>query len=397
MKSKILLFVTLTLFIIYSGCRKDELAQGTTKYSDTPVLPEQPYQYPSQFSNDPSQFSNGGLNDPAADNQATLGRVLFYDKKMSLNNSVSCGNCHQQSKGFCDGKQFSTGLQDQKTRRNAPGIVVHDGGLFWDGRAHNFHDLALMPLVNHVEMMNYDISKLEKKVAGISYYPELFTKAYGSDEISIEKIQSAIAAFLSKFLFTNNRFNQGGGWGSNSNLLTTQEKAGMDLFFGKATCGNCHNGRTLDGWVGAQECIGLDETYADNGIGELTRNVSDNAKFRVPTLLNIEYTAPYMHDGRFKTLEEVVEHYNSGVKNHPNLSWALRDNSQFGTMTTGQLFLQLDVNHDGQISDSEVPSTPAVKLGLNDSEKRALVAFLKTLSDPSILTDIRYSDPFVIK
>jgi cytochrome c peroxidase len=383
MRNKILFAASFALFIIYSGCQKEELQPDGTTYSLEPKLPSPAYDY-----------SNGGPS-PVTDNVhlPTLGRVLFYDQKMSLNNSVSCGSCHQQKKAFADGKQFSTGLRDEQTRRNSPAIIKHNGGLFWDGRAENFHDLVLMPLENHVEMLNYDLSKLEAKVAGISYYPALFTNAFGSPEVTIEKIQTAVAAFMQNFNFSNNKNLQ---VMMGTAQFTPEERAGIELFWGKAKCINCHSGQGFEGWSGAAECIGLDETYQDNGVGELTHSPHDNAKFRIPSLLNIEYTAPYMHDGRFNTLEEVVEHYNSGVKNHPNLSWDLKDLSNFENLSSSQLVLQFDNDHNGFLTVDELSLSP-VKLNLTTEEKRALVAFLKTLSDPNVFTDERFSDPFVIR
>ncbi len=375
MKNSIKIAAVLSIVLIYIGCKKTDMELNS--YSQSPILPSTVYNYQSSLN----------------DNLATLGRVLFYDTKMSLNNSVSCGTCHQQSKAFCDNKQFSAGLQDQLTRRNTPAIILHSANLFWDGRVTNFHDLALMPLVNHIEMKNYDVSKLESKIANISYYPVLFNTAFGNNEITIDKIQQAIAEFLKNFNFTDNK-NQAVLMGQQS--YTAEEQIGRDLFWGKAQCNNCHTGRSFSGWAASGECIGLDESYIDNGMGELTRNPLDNAKFRIPPLLNIEYTAPYMHDGRFKTLEEVVEHYNSGVKAHPNLSWALKEFPQFEGMTSLQIQLLLDVNHDGDISSDEMPPGTPLKLNLTELEKKSLVAFLKTLSDPNVFTDVRFSDPFKI-
>ena len=348
MKNKLLLSLAFSFILLYTGCKKMET--DNSSYSTEPILPASPYDY--------TNSSNDDL--------ATLGRVLFYDKKLSLNNSVSCGSCHKQIKAFADDKQFSVGLKDSVTRRNSPPVALHSASLFWDGRAANFHDLAMMPLVNHVEMMNYDISRLEDKIQNTSYYPDLFVKAFGNSNVSIDHVQTAIAEFLVNFEFLNNRYFQSNEWAGGNVTLTSLESLGQILFYNKARCGNCHGGSFFAGWENGGECIGLDDEYTDNGIGERTHNTADNAKFRVPTLLNIEYTAPYMHDGRFKTLEEVVEHYNSGIHNHPNLSWALRD-------SVGE----------------------AVKLNLNTTEKKALVAFLKALSDPSVFTDVRFNDPFV--
>ena len=376
MKNTLKITLIISSILIYIGCKKADL--DLENYSETPALPSPMYDYDNS--------SNDAL--------ATLGRVLFFDKKMSLNNSVSCGTCHQQSKAFCDNKQFSPGLQDQLTRRNTPTVIVHSNNLFWDGRAGNFHSLALMPLVNHVEMKNYDLSKLEEKVANLSYYPALFNAAFGSSEVTIDKIQQGLAQFLINFNFSENKF-----FAVQAGLqnFTAQEQIGQDLFWGKAKCGNCHGGMAFEGWGGNFECIGLDATYQDNGVGELTLNEGDNAKFRVPPLLNVEFTAPYMHDGRFNTLEEVVEHYNSGIQAHPNLSWALNSNlSVFDSLTSNQALLLLDLNHDGIISANELPPVSPVRLGLTEGEKKGLVAFLKTLSDYNLFTDVRFSDPFKV-
>lgn len=378
MKKTIAISIIVLPVLVYIGCNKLDISPQLETYSMEPILSQTVADYDLSHNDD----------------LATLGRVLFYDKKLSLNNSVSCGSCHQQSRAFCDNKQFSIGLQDIATRRNTPTIVLHGGDLFWDGRANNFHDLALMPLVNHIEMKNYDILKLENKLKAISYYPDLFAKAYGTNEITIDKIQSGIAEFLANFNFTKNKY-EATLMGQAS--LTSEEQLGRDLFFNKAKCSNCHGGQGFSGWKGGNECIGLDENYADNGFGELTQKTEDNGKFRIPSLLNIAFTAPYMHDGRFKTLEEVIEHYNSGVKQHPNLSWSLTDFTSFENMSDAQILLKLDKNNDGDISENEIPRFGPAKLNLTEQEKRSLIAFLNTLSDPSLFTDLRFSDPFVIK
>jgi cytochrome c peroxidase len=376
MKNTLKISLLLSVVLIYIGCKKAELEE--TEYSQSPVLPETVYDYES---------SN--------DHQVTLGRVLFYDQKLSLNNSVSCGSCHQQSKAFCDNKQFSTGLQDQKTRRNTPSIVRHFAGFFWDSRAMDYMQLAAMPLINHVEMHNYDLTALENKVASIGYYPQLFTNAFGSSEVTMNKIQSAIAQFLENIDFSQNQMPN--AWSSSPNTLSAMEEAGRQLFIGKAKCGNCHAGTALGGWFNSERCIGLDESYEDNGLGERTGNPKDNGRFHIPPLFNIEYTAPYMHDGRFKTLEEVVEHYNSGIKAHPNLSIELQSFPGYENLSLFELTMALDVNHNGQIDDEEVPPGTPIRMNLTELEKKSLVAFLKALSDPRIFTDVRFSDPFRIR
>src|SRR5688572_26865369 len=153
MKSKIITGLTIILLILVS-CRKPSIDEEGSAYAAEPALPSTPYNYAQ------------GVND----DRATLGRVLFYDKNLSLNNSVSCGSCHQQSKAFCDNMKFSPGLEDKKTSRNTPSIFAKDGRLFWDGRAGSFNQLSIMPVKNHVEMKSEDMGALCDKLTGLSYY-----------------------------------------------------------------------------------------------------------------------------------------------------------------------------------------------------------------------------------
>ncbi|MES2679259.1 MAG: cytochrome c peroxidase [Bacteroidota bacterium] len=391
MKTKLSLTAILFVIVIaIISCKKykldsDDAAQN---YSSVPVLPEQPYNYAN---------SNN-------DHLASLGRVLFYDKNMSLNNSVSCASCHQQSRAFCDNLQFSVGLEDGKTSRNSPSIFAKSGRMFWDGRANGMQDLVLRPIKNHIEMKFENLTALAKKISSVDYYAPLFVKAFGSSTIDSNRIKIALAEFLNNFNFSDNKFSK-----SLKNLaaLNASEAVGKAIFFGKGRCSSCHHienqfavpSNTFSsgyGFTNLDFNIGLDNKYADNGKGEITGDEFDNGKFMVPVLLNVEYTAPYMHDGRFKTLEEVVEHYSTGIQNHPNLDFELRD-VDFNNMTEFQLLQKLDLNHDGDIDGFEMSNIPPVKFNFSLGEKRALVDFLKALSDPSILTEPKFNNPFALK
>jgi cytochrome c peroxidase len=398
MKRKLIYALALITCVIIA-CKKDKLTDANTNYSDVPVLPDVPYHY--------SATTN--------DKTVALGRVLFFDNKLSLNNSVACGSCHQQARAFCDNKQFSTGFVDTKTARNTPSIFAKGGHMFWDGRATDINDLVLRPIKNHVEMHIATMEQLSTKLSKTSYYPALFNDAFGSTVIDSAKIQIALSSFIHNFTFSNNKFNASL---NNPSVLNASENLGKDLFFGKAKCANCHRIKSSTNTIGfpggpptgnngygntegpietVSFNIGLDNAYTDNGVGNITKASTDNGKFVIPVLLNVEYTAPYMHDGRFKTLEEVVEHYNSGIKNHPNLDAKLRDVSSFENLTEveqEQQLVVLDTNHDGDITTDELSSFPTQKLNLTVVEKKNLVDFLKTLSDPSILVDKRFSTPF---
>ncbi len=382
MKKNVLLSaLSVAIIIIALSCKKHELDPPAPK--GHPLLPEKVSDYPKSQN----------------DHAAFLGRVLFYDKNMSHNNSVACASCHQQSKAFCDNKQFSVGLEDKKTPRNSPSIFSRSGRMFWDGRAGNMEELSLMPVKNHVEMKVKNLGVLAQRLSETDYYPELFKRAFGSSKIDSVRMQQALGEFLRNFNFSNNKFNRSL---KNQASLSASEQLGKDLFFGKARCSNCHtadgmprrgagyNASPLDAFN-----IGLDEIYKDNGIGELTIKERDYGMFVVPPLMNVEHTAPYMHDGRFSTLEEVIEHYNSGIREHGNLSMFLRNLSAFPGQTEASVFAQLDKNKDNMLTGEEARDVPPVRLNLSADEKRHLLAFLKTFTDEGIFTDSRFGDPFV--
>lgn len=396
MKTKIALstLAVLVTLMVAISCKKNEnQLEGTS--SSTPELPSTPYNYRASQN----------------DHLASLGRVLFYDKNLSLNNSVSCGSCHQQNRAFTDNQQFSTGLENVKTPRNTPSLFARSSRMFWDGRAGSMSDLVLRPIQNHVEMRFENLKQMAEKVAAISYYRPLFDKAFSAGaKIDSLRIQQALTEFLNNFNFSNNKFSKSREGGAQ---LTASEKLGELIFLNKGQCSNCHHienenniffpgGDTLNGSGGGygrtneSHNIGLDMVYADNGVGAVSKNSFENGSFMIPVLLNVEFTAPYMHDGRFKTLEDVVEHYNSGIKNHPNLDFRLRS-VDFENMSDEEILTRLDVNHDGQVDQAEMGNIPPMRLGLTQAEKKGLVDFLKTLSDPSILIEQKFSNPFTMK
>lgn len=245
---------------------------------------------------------------------------------------------------------------------------------FWDGRASNLMDLVFRPIRNKVEMNVSDVNTLMDRISSLDYYAYMFKHAYpGMTRVDSNMIKSAISEFLRNFTFSNTKFarSQRG-----EVALTKTEADGKDLFFGKALCASCHhidagfnNGPGFGGggygFTDESHNIGLDAVDADKGVGNVSKNSKDMGAFMMPVLLNVENTAPYMHDGRFKTLEEVVEHYNNGIKNNPNLDIVLRSGGM------------------------------PVKLNLSNYDKDALVSFLKTLTDPNITKDPKFSDPFV--
>ncbi len=356
-----------------------------------PNLPAQLFDYSLQMPAAFGTLENGvtGFQNPFgfgfnADNPiitnpgATLGRVLFYDPQLSLNNAISCASCHHQELAFSDGVASSTGFAGKKTPRNSMAIlnVGFNRNLFWDSRESSVRDLATRPIQNHIEMGIEEMRRLENKLAKVDYYPALFQAAFGSSYINEDRIADALAQFVCAISTANSKFDQQSA--NNFAGFTTLEHMGQELFFSTRTnCSRCHAapnfaapdfaggeyGSTGGSFGGSGEDLkggannGLDVIYADPGIG--------NDKFRIPSLRNIALTAPYMHDGRFRTLEDVVEHYNSGIQTNGNLDQNLR-------------------NADG---------TP-LRPNLNALEKKAMVAFLHTLTDETLLTDPKYSNPF---
>ena len=258
---------------------------------------------------------------------ATLGRVLFYDKRLSTNQTVACASCHQQAHGFSDPRPFSAGFNGGLTGRNSMGLSnarwYQRKKFFWDERAATLEDQTLMPIQNSVEM-GMTLSALTNRLAPEPFYTNLFAQAFGTPEVTAERISKALAQFVRSIVSVQSKFDV--GVTQNFANFTTQENLGRQIFFGQvggATCSACHG---TDNFVPGASLNnnGLENPYVDKGVGALTGLTQDEGLFKVPSLRNIELTAPYMHDGRFATLEQVVEFYDSSVVAHPNLSPPLR-------------------------------------------------------------------------
>ena len=351
----------------------------TVVNSYVPNLPTEPYNYKSSQETIPSSINgdNTPTNNEITDEGATLGRVLFYDPLLSLNNAVSCASCHQQHLSFSDGLEKSLGFNGKSTTRNSPTILNmrFSERFFWDMSQSDLESQVVVPIGNHIEMGMEDFDYLVEKLAQSEYYPQLFEDAFGSNEITEEKISRSLSQFLRSINSFESRFDQGRD--DDFSNFTPLELAGKEVFV-NANCNSCHrvlgessqlmNGQIIffdqengeySGGSSASDFanIGLDLETVDPGI--------QNGQFKIPNLRNLIYSAPYMHDGRFKSLDEVIEHYNSGVKKHIFLHPNLRD------------------------SDGD----PA-KLNLTQFDKEALKAFLFTLTDESVVNDIKLSDPF---
>jgi cytochrome c peroxidase len=247
-----------------------------------------------------------------------LGRYLYYDQRMSADGTVSCASCHAPEHGFTDGAPVSTGVKGQKGGRSAPTVINRAYSLaqFWDGRAGSLEDQAKGPMANPIEMGNTHEAIVDK-LKGIAGYRALFAKAFGSDEITIDATAKAIACFERTVLSGNapyDRYKRG-----EKKAMTPQQVRGMSIFIDKAKCDQCHEGANFTLNAYANLGVGTDKPDPDVGRYAVTKDPRDWGAFKTPTLREIEHTAPYMHDGSLKTLEEVVEFYDKGGIKNKNL------------------------------------------------------------------------------
>lgn len=389
-KSSIIFATFLLVISVFNSCRKENVSEPI----DNSILdlPDTPYDYaslnlPSHFTTNvqgqPLPTSINGTDNTPSDNQitnhgATLGRVLFYDKNLSANGTIACASCHKQDKGFSDDAVLSLGFDGGSTGRHSMTLInarfYQRGRFFWDERAATLEEQVLMPFQDPVEM-GLTLEEVVNKVQEQSFYPDLFEKAFGTPEINSDKISKALAQFIRSIVSYSSKYDEGRAMsaspGANFPNFTTEENLGKAIFFqtipnGGGACFGCH---TTEAFISANpgpQNNGLDATSTtDLGAGGVFAEPIFVGRFKTTSLRNIELTAPYMHDGRLATLEQVVEHYNSGIQAHPTLSPALTDE-----------------NGD------------PVQLNLTELEKSALVAFLKTLTDNSVSSEQKWSDPF---
>jgi cytochrome c peroxidase len=268
-----------------------------------------------------------GLEDPAAyipaDNPQTekkieLGRILFFDKRLSKTNTVACANCHMPGLAFTDGQAVSLGINRLQGGRSAPTAInrVYSKVQFWDGRAQTLEEQSTGPFINPVEHGFLDYDEMTAKMKKLSGYRKLFQEVF-HDDITEKNIGKAIASFQRTLISGNSpadRFDFGG----DERALSDSAKRGLELFRGKARCTRCHSGFNFTDEKFHNLGIGWDTSTVDVGRYMVTKNPDDIGAFKTPTLREISRTAPYMHDGRFGTLEEVVEFYNQGGIANPH-------------------------------------------------------------------------------
>jgi cytochrome c peroxidase len=365
------------LMVFVSQCKPDDKGNPTPDepWADAKYEFKTPPRFPQYIEN---------INNPLTVNGVALGRKLFYETKLSGNNTQACASCHKQEFSFSDAPNaLSEGIDGMVGDKNSMALInlAWNNDFFWDGRRHSLEEQALDPVRNPVEMhesWKAAITKLQADTA----YPPLFKKAFNTETVDSLLVAKAITQFIKTIVASNSKLQK--DFTPSFATLSPSEKRGFEIFKSEdgGDCFHCHpitgmifTDNYFDNPVQRFHNNGLDPAPPAGtltGHARVTNSASDNGKFKAPTLLNVELTAPYMHDGRFKTLEDVVEFYNSGV----NLSSTLDPNMNIKPTAFRREFV------DGKRL-----------LHLTDQEKADLVAFLKTLTDLSVTTNPAYSKP----
>lgn len=382
------------------GVPKAKVPEGSTASRELRLPPElHSYNIPNlppHFNNLPEEYRAIADSVIITDAAATLGRVLFYDRSLSRSRTIACASCHIQEFAFSDSRRFSEGHDGRMTARQSMSLINLKYSLteafFWDERARGLQQQVLIPIENDVEM-GHSLADLVIQLQVDPIYPPLFDDAFGSPQVSKKKIARALSQFVLSIVSYRSEYDSGMAK-ANSVLdafpnFTALQNLGKRQFF-EAGCASCHLSEGSEASVGKHisadvsafdfnrpvlqtaifqieksvvNGIDSDDSSNDAGVGSVTGQVADQGAFRSPSLRNVEVTGPYMHDGRFRTLDSVVEHYNWSVQPHPNL----------------------DPRLHFAVEGIAIP----------EFQKVALVAFLKTLTDHKLLKDARFSDPFV--
>lgn len=336
-------WLAFTAIILFIGCSKKTVEVLTS------------FEKPQNFPTPTYHFETNEISTAKFE----LGRKLFYEPRLSRDNTISCGSCHIQTSGFTQhGHDVSHGIDDKLGSRNSPPIMnlAWRNSFFWDGGVFDLDLQPIAPITNPVEM-DETIDNVLNKLREHPQYPALFKRAFGTPEITNDRMMKALSQFMVMLVSADSKYDhvmrkeQGA-------TFTAEEEKGYLLF--QQNCSSCH-----------KEPLFTDESFRNNGIGTgynndkgrylVTLNEADAYKFKVPSLRNLKYTAPYMHDGRFITLEAVLEHYADNVQDTPNLDPLLQKDGRLG-------------------------------LHLDKEEQLSILAFLNTLNDETFINDKRFSE-----
>ncbi|AOW22101.1 cytochrome-c peroxidase [Urechidicola croceus] len=305
------------------------------------------------------------FNNPQTVEGVALGRKLFFDPILSANGTQSCASCHSPENSFTDSDRFSEGIDGISGSRNSMPLFNlvwnYDEKFNWDGSAFSLENQAFEPVTNPIEMHN-TWSSAVSSLQNHSEYPELFEQAFGTSTIDSVLVTKAIAQFERTLISGNSRFDK---YLNGEISLTDSELSGFDIFMDetRGDCFHCHGNVNNPLWTdNVFHNNGLDATFTDLGLGQVTGDPADNGKFKSPSLRNLKFTAPYMHDGRFETLEEVINHYSEGLVNSPTIDPLMK-----------------------AINDGGVQ--------LTESDKSDLKAFLLSLSDDEFVNNPNFQAP----
>ncbi len=385
MRMKCTIAYVVAIFLLCSACEKDVVILREVEYIS---YTDQEFEELSQVLNLPRYVHNyNGDNHLASDTRATLGRVLFYDKNLSEDHQISCASCHQQQLAFSDDVALSEGIFGRRTERNTLALGVftsfvdkygsegHPGeeALFWDTRTLDVHSQITETMANELEM-GLTQEEAEARLRGEDHYQILFAKAFPNGSVTSEGMLMALERFMQGMTTSNSKFDRfrealvtNNDGTVVDNVFTDSERQGFILF--KTHCQSCHANsvQTNFGVTGKTFANnGLDAATLDDGRRAVTSLEEDEAVFKVPSLRNVELTGPYMHDGRFASLSEVIDFYSEGIQPHRNLDPLLRD-------------------QDGN----------PLRLDFTEQEKKSLIDFLKALTDMSELSHEKFSDPWL--
>ena len=319
----------------------------------------------------PQLFANNLLppvipeDNPLTEEGIALGRKLFYDKSLSGNGTQACASCHKPESAFTDPLQFSLGSEGDEGFRNSMPLFNmawnYEQHFFWDGAANSIEEQIFEPVTNPIEMNN----SWENVIATLkssSEYPTLFRQAFNTENIDSTHVSKAIAQFLRTLVSGNSKFDN---YLLGEVTLTESELNGFNVFMSedKGDCFHCHGNAFNPLWTdNIFHNNGLDETFDDLGFGAVTGDPRDNGKFKSPSLRNLAHTAPYMHDGRFETIDEVINHYSEGLVYSETIDPLMKAVAEGGVQ-------------------------------LSDEDKADLKAFLLSLSDSSFIENPEYQNP----
>ena len=351
--AQISFLITIILVSCFS-CRKDGCTDPNAINYDPNAKKDNGSCYyftPTPYALEIPSLFNQYLPEPniPSDNSLTvegiaLGKKLFSDPILSGDNTISCAHCHIPSSAFSDTSRYSLGIDFIAGDRNSMPIMNHAWNYnqlyFWDGRAFKLEGQAFGPVANPIEMHESWINAVSELQA-TSDYPSLFYYAFGTSVIDSVLVTKAIAQYERTLISANSKFDR---YLQGSEMISLNEMNGFEIFMSedKGDCFHCHGDPTNPLWTdNSFHNNGIDASFSDLGLGGVSGNAADNGKFKTPTLRNLIFTPPYMHDGRFSTIEDVIEHYSSGLQYSPTIDPLMKNVTNGGAQLTNQEKLDL--------------------------------------------------------